>query len=250
MADVVRAGRARWLLPCGSVWEGDTARQESPSWSSLSALAGLDEVALRASCRRRRFARGEVIFHEGDPAGALHLLDRGRVMVRLTTPLGDVATVDVLQPGDAFGEQSLVDGVGERTATVTALEKVETLSLDGASFAALRETHRGVDRFLLMVFAARLRVTSQQLLEALYVPADVRVLRCVCRLATVFSPDGVGDIRMTQQQIASMTGVDRSTVNRVLAEAQRQGVVRIERGRIGILEPAALRRLAQLKPAS
>jgi CRP/FNR family transcriptional regulator, cyclic AMP receptor protein len=233
-----------------AVWEGDATGPACPTWTSLTALAGLDEVALRTSCRRRRYARGEVIFHEGDTAGPLHLLERGCVTVRLTTPMGDVATVDVLQPGDAFGEQSLVDGVGERTATVTALSKVETLTLDRASFAGMRDAHPGVDRFLLMVVTARLRSTSQQLLEALYVNADVRVLRCLCRLSAIFSPLGEEPIRMTQLEIASMTGVDRSTVNRVLANVQRQGVLRLERGRITVLEPTALRRLAQLRPTA
>jgi CRP/FNR family transcriptional regulator, cyclic AMP receptor protein len=231
------------------MWEGDSPVRAGPAWTSLAALACLDEAALRASCRRRRFTRGEVVFHEGDPAGAFHLLDKGRVAVRLTTPIGDVATIDVLQQGDTFGEQSLVDGVRQRTATVTALERVETLSLDPTSFETLRTAHPGVDRFLLMVVSARLHSTSQQLLEALYVAAEVRILRCLCRLSAIFDTDAGQTIPMTQAEIASMTGVTRSTANRLLGQAQTDGLIRVGRGHIAIMNPTVLRHRAQLRNA-
>ena len=114
-----------------------------PDWRSLGASVGLDEATLRAACVPRRYRRGEIVFHEGDSGGALHLIDRGRVAVQLTTPAGDVATLDVLQAGDTFGEQALVDGIGERTATVTALEPVATMSLGRDRFDEMRIQHPG-----------------------------------------------------------------------------------------------------------
>jgi CRP-like cAMP-binding protein len=98
---------------------GATAPVIRPDWRALGDFAGLDERTLRTTCDHRRFGRGAIVFHEGDPAGGLHLIDRGRVAIRLTTPLGDTVTIDVLQAGDTFGEQALVDGLGARTATVS-----------------------------------------------------------------------------------------------------------------------------------
>ena len=170
---------------------GATRVPVRPDWRVLSASAGLDEHELRTACRRRRFARGETVFHEGDPGGSLHLIDIGRVTIRLVTPQGEVAIVDVLQAGDVFGEQALVDDWGERTATVVAMEHVETLALDGRAFDALRSTSVAFDRFLLAVLSGRLRFTSQQLLEARFLPADERVHRCLVRLLDIF--DGGAD---------------------------------------------------------
>lgn len=198
------------------------------------------------SPKRPRFDRGETIFHEGDPAGALHLLDKGRVAVRLTTPLGDVGTIDVLQEGDTFGEQALIDGVGERTATITALEKVEVLALDATSFERLRAAHPMVDRFLLMVVSARLRATSHRLLDALYLPADVRVLGCVARLHVTFGAEPGTPIPLTQADIAAMAGVTRSTANRLLQSAQSDGLLRVSRAHIDVLDDDRLRRVAGL----
>jgi CRP-like cAMP-binding protein len=216
-------------------------------WRALCVHAGVDERELRAACRRRRYARGETIFHEGDPAGALHLLDAGHVAVKLTTPLGDVAIIDVLHPGDAFGEQALVDETDERSATVTAIEKTETLALDRASFAAMRVEHPGVDRFLLVVVSTRLRATSHQLLEARFLPGEQRMYRCVARLAESFAETNNGAIPLTQADIASIAGVTRSTANRLLGEAQRDGVLHIGRSRIEVLDLQLLHRRAGLR---
>jgi CRP-like cAMP-binding protein len=220
--------------------------QDRPDWRALGELAGLELRTLRASCLHKRYHRGEVVFHEGDLGRALHLIDRGRVAVRLTSPLGDVATLDVLHAGDTVGEQALVDGAGVRTATVTAIEPTETLALDRTGFDRLRAEHPGVDHFLAMVLSVRLRSTSQQLLDALYLPADTRVVRCVARMHANFSTDGGDTVPLTQADIASMAGVTRSTANRVLKAAQSKGVLRAGRATLEILDVERLRRLAGL----
>ena len=227
------------------MWEGDVLRVECPTWTDLISMAGLDETVLRTKCRRRRLHRGEVVFHEGDPAGAFHMIDKGRVAIRLTTRAGDVATIDVLHEGDTFGEQAVARPTSACSATVAALEKVETLSLDAAEFEVLRCAHPRIDRFLLMVVSARLRATNQQLLEALYVPADERVPRCVVRLASIFISGSSGCIPLTQHDVATMAGVTRSTVNRLLRQAQRDRLIDVHRSQISVIhEPA------DAKPAS
>lgn len=229
------------------MWEGEISLPILPPWTELSVLAGLDESVLRSTCRRRHFARGEVVFHEGDPAGAVHLVDRGRAAISLTAPTGDVVTVDVLQRGDTFGEQALVDRAAVRSATVTALEKLETLAMDVATAERLRLEHPGIDRFLLTILSARLRATNQQLLEALYLPAEVRVFRCLCRLAAVFESDSRACIPLTQNDIGSMTGISRSTVSRLLRQAQVDGIIVVTRSRLEVRDVATLRRRARLR---
>jgi CRP-like cAMP-binding protein len=187
-----------------------------------------------------------VIFHEGDPAGPLHLVEVGHVAIRLTTVLGDVSIVDVLQPGDSFGERLLIHGDGDRTATAVAVDRVETLTLDAAGFARLAEGRPETTRFLLLVLSDRLRATNQQLLEARYVGADERLYRCLCRLGEQFDAMDDGVIPLTQTDIASMTGVTRSTANRLLRRAERDGLIVTGRGRVEIVDADALRRRAGL----
>src|SRR3712207_4700128 len=89
-----------------------------PEWALLQHLAPEERRRLLAAGRSHHFARREVIFHEGDPGDSLHLVQRGHVAIRVTTPLGDVATFTVVGPGQTFGELALLDESEIRTATV------------------------------------------------------------------------------------------------------------------------------------
>src|SRR5687767_8294789 len=93
-----------------------------------------------SAARRRRFRRGEVVFHEGDPGDTLHLVDKGHFSVRITTPLGDVATLRVHGPGDFFGELAVISPA-PRNATVAALDAAETLTLSAAALSELRSRY-------------------------------------------------------------------------------------------------------------
>ncbi|MDQ1509658.1 MAG: family transcriptional regulator, cyclic receptor protein [Actinomycetota bacterium] len=73
-------------------------------WPLLDTLSEPDRRELLTRARRRRFAHQEVLFHEGDPGDSLHLVSRGHVALRIHTPLGDIATVRIVRPGEFFGE--------------------------------------------------------------------------------------------------------------------------------------------------
>ncbi len=211
-------------------------------WAVLQGLSDKDRAEELRAARRRRFTRNEVVFHEGDPADTAHLLAKGRVSVTITTPLGDKAMLAVLGPGAVFGELALLAEEPVRSATITALEATETLSLSRAQFEGLRREHRTTDRFLVEALASALRDMSQRLLEALYVPADTRIVRRVQQLAAEYS-DGRAEtvIPLTQEALASMAGTARPTANRVLRALESDGLVRVGRGRITVLDAEALR---------
>lgn len=211
-------------------------------WAVLQGLSDKDRTEVLRAARRRRFTRNEVVFHEGDPADTAHLLAKGRVSVTITTPLGDKAMLAVLGPGAVFGELALLAEEPVRSATITALEATETLSLSRAQFEGLRREHRTTDRFLVEALASALRDMSQRLLEALYVPADTRIVRRVQQLAAEYG-DGRAEtvIPLTQEALASMAGTARPTANRVLRALESDGLVRVGRGRITVLDAEALR---------
>ncbi len=201
---------------------------------------------LLAEMRRRRFKRGEVVFHEGDPGDTLHLIEKGHVAIRATTPLGDVATFAVLGPGDVFGDQALLTPSAKRTASAVALEAAETRSLTRDGFEQLRREEPAADRFLVEVLAGQVRRLSAHLLDALYVPAETRIMRRLVELAESFAqPDGTCVIPLTQDDLASITGVSRPTANRLLKAAEADGVLVVGRAHVEILDRAALARKAR-----
>lgn len=194
-----------------------------------------------AAARRRRFAKREVLFHEGDPAASVHLIARGRVAVRISTPLGDVATLDLLRTGDVLGEMALLAPGATRSATALALEPTDTLVIDASTFAAMREQHPSLGEGLIQLLAARVRQLNDRLVEALYVPADVRLLRRVLALA-----EDYGDaITLTQEDLAGLAGATRATVNRVLRREEKSGTVALSRGQLTVLDRVSLARRAR-----
>jgi CRP-like cAMP-binding protein len=199
--------------------------------------------AVWARMRRRRFARGEVLFHEGDPGDALHLIVKGHVTLKASTPRGDRATLRVLGPDDVVGEFAIVSPA-PRSATVTALEPVETMVLERDGFAALRKEQPRVDEFMLEAAISEIRRLSAALLEALYLPVETRVCRRLCELGELFAkPDGIV-VPVGQDDLAQLAGVTRQTVNKVLTKAQSDGLLQIARGRLEILNLDGLARRA------
>jgi CRP/FNR family transcriptional regulator, cyclic AMP receptor protein len=208
------------------------------------ALAALDEESRRrvlSGAHRHRYRRGEVIFHAGDPANSLHLLVAGHVSVRVTTSLGDNAIFAVLSPGATFGELSVLEDGHERSATIEALEPAETLVITVEQLRQVRRMSPAVDAFLLHLLAGYIRRQDARLLEALYVPADKRVLRRLVELARDYGGGRAGTvIPLTQDTVASLAGTTRPTANQALRAAEDAGLVTISRGRIQVDDPAGL----------
>jgi CRP-like cAMP-binding protein len=206
-------------------------------WPLLAELPADDVRHLFAAARRRTFARGEVVFHRDDPADSLHLVVRGRFGARVLTPLGDSVLVDVLGPGQSFGELALLQPDARRSATVEALEAGETRSLYRDDFAQLQREHPGVKDVLLRLLAEQLRRSTDRVVEAHYVDAETRVRRRLLDLAATYA-DGV--VPLTQEDLAAMAGTSRATVNRVLREEAGRGAVSLARGRTTVLDRPAL----------
>ena len=215
-------------------------------WALLAGVPDDEVRELLRVARRRRFARNEVVFHRDDPGDSLHLIQKGRFSLRVATPLGDVATIAVLGPGDSFGEMALLAEEPLRSATVTALEDAETFAVHRAEFEQLRSRHPGVDRILLRFLAGELRRVNERMLEALYVSAEKRTLRRLVELADLYrSADGEIIVTLTQESIAELAGVARPTVNSVLREEEKRGTIALERGRTRIVDLAELERRAR-----
>ena len=190
----------------------------------------------------RRFDHGVVLFHEGEAGRSLHLLMRGRAAVRVTTPDGDTVTLNVIGPGTAFGELALLDPAEMRTATVEAIGAVETLVIQRAAFERLRRSYPSVDRMLVAYLAAQVRRLSERLTEALCIEARTRVLRRILDLHDVFDS---GPVPVTQEEISTMAGTTRPTVNRIMHDLAEAGIVELRRGRFIVVDPAALARAAR-----
>ena len=125
-------------------------------WELFEGVPATELQPVLELARRRTFRRGEIVFHQGDPADSLHLVVRGRFAIARRTARGEDALLAISSSGDVFGELALVSG-RERSATVSALEAGETLCVYRVDFEDLRTRHASVDRVLVTVLARQLQ---------------------------------------------------------------------------------------------
>lgn len=214
-------------------------------WRIFAGLPEEDVRAMLALARRSTYRRGEVVFHRHDPADAMHLITKGRFDVRIATALGDEVALAIWGPGDIFGELAVLTD-RDRTATVTALEPGETLVVRGSEVRRLAHRHPSLDEVLVRVLAERVAFLSERLVEAYTVDAETRVARRVLELARVYGGGAAPVvIPLIQDELAALAGTSRATVNRVLRDAERRGLVELGRGRTILLDPEGMGRLAR-----
>jgi CRP-like cAMP-binding protein len=213
-------------------------------WRLFEGIPGDDVRAVLALARRSTYRKGEVVFHRHDPADSVHLVVKGRFDVRIVTGLGDTVALGIRGPGETFGELAVITE-GERSATVVAVEPGETLVVRGSELRRLARRHPSVDEVFVRLLSERVAVLSERLVEAYTVGAETRVARRVLDLSRVFGGPPPVAIPLIQEDIAALAGTSRATVNRVLRDAERQGIVELQRGRTVVLDEAALARLAR-----
>ena len=198
--------------------------------------------------RHRHFRRNEVIFHQGDPGDALHVITDGAVKILLPSAEGDEAIIATLQPGDFFGELALLDG-RPRSATATTVEPTETLSLPRDVFHELLDKHPELRDALFAALATLLRRITKHVEELHFLDLAGRLAARLSELARQAQPGVTRAIELdwpyTQSDLAAMIGGTRQSVNRLLADLIDDGVVRLEHERLLIADLDALDRRAE-----
>lgn len=206
-----------------------------------------ERASVARRLRRRRFRRDEVIFHEGDPGDALHVVSAGAVKLMVPSVEGEEAILATLAVGDVFGELALLDGQ-PRSASAVAVGATETLSLTRDDFRMLIDRDRVLRDALLAGLAAALRRTTSQVAELHFLDLAGRLAAHLARMARDREPgaDRVTlDWPFTQRELAAMIGGARQSVNRELGAFQAAGLVEMDGDRLIIPSVDALERAAE-----
>jgi CRP/FNR family cyclic AMP-dependent transcriptional regulator len=198
--------------------------------------------------RHRHFRRNEVIFHQGDPGDALHVITSGAVKILLPSPEGEEAIIATLKEGDFFGELALLDGQ-PRSATATAVEPSETLTLPRDVFRELVEKHPELRDALFAALATLLRRITKHVEELHFLDLAGRLAARIAQLARQAEPGATRSIELdwpyTQSDLAAMIGGTRQSVNRLLADLIDGGIVQLEHERLVVTDLDALDRRAE-----
>jgi CRP-like cAMP-binding protein len=214
--------------------------QGSPLFRGL-APATLDRIAALAV--QRGYRRGEIVFSAGDAGDALFGVVSGRIRISTGNADGREIFLNIMEPGDTFGEIALLDG-GTRTATATAMDAAELVSLRREPLFGLLEKEPKATLELLRLCGERLRWTSGLLEDAALLDAPARLAKRLLSLSELHGEDGDSgrSVRISQEELANFLGVSRQAVNEQLQAWKANGWIALGRGTVTVRDAAGLKR--------
>lgn len=194
----------------------------------------------------RRFQPDAEIFAKGDLGNALYIVLMGRVCIYSGSSEGEEAILNILEPGEMFGEIALLDG-GPRTASARAMNSVDLLQIHREHFVPFLHNHPELGVSMLPVLCARIRMNVDFIEDAAFLHLPARLAKRLLGLAEVHGkpdPQGVRlAFKLSQQDLAHMIGATREHVNKELGLWRERGLIAVEDGVIVICQPENLRAL-------
>jgi CRP/FNR family transcriptional regulator, cyclic AMP receptor protein len=213
----------------------------------LGQLAPADLDKLVSYARVVRYRADDNIFLKGSPGSGMMAVISGRVKITAPSPDGKEVILNLINPGEIFGEIALLDGK-ERTADAVALTDCELLVLERRDFLPFLHARPELCVRLLAILCERLRRTSEQVEEILFLELPGRFARTLLRLTQSHGEKSAGGTRITlplsQREFGEMVGISREGINKQLHAWQREGWITLDKGEIVIRNMAALRRAA------
>ena len=213
----------------------------------FSNLLPADLDPLTGKLRRHGYHRGEVIFHQDDPADRMYIILEGRVRISITSEDGREKDIALLQQGDCFGEMALLDG-SNRSATATSVDSSQTVTLYRQDFMDFLKHHPKVIAKTTTLLTRRLRSVNQMLGDMAFLDVPTRLAQQLLERSEANTGEGQGDdslqVLMGQDELARLVGASRETISRTLNSYRRLGILSISHRRITITDRAALERMA------
>ncbi len=214
----------------------------------FAALDGATADRLMDSMSPHRLARGDVVFHEGDPGDSLYVITRGKVKLSRASSDGRESLLSVLGPGEMFGELSLFDP-GPRLTTAYVVSDTEFISLGNDALRAFLGRHPEVAMQMLAGLAHRLRKTNEGLSDLVFTDVPGRVAKALLDLSDRFGRRSDAGLvvahDLTQEELAQLVGASRETVNKALADFAQRGWVTLGAKAVTLMDVDRLRRRAR-----
>lgn len=189
--------------------------------------------------------RGATLFSKGDPGNSLYAVISGTVKMSISSPDGRNAILNIIGPGEIFGEIALLDG-RERSADAIANSNCELFVIDRREFIPFVKGQPTLAMKFIELLCERLRWTSDQVEQIILQNLPGRLASALLRLSEKqkSAPQG-RTIAITQQEISEMVGMTRESINKQLRAWAAREWVRLEHGAIVVLNAEMLRELAE-----
>lgn len=190
-----------------------------------------------------RYARGEVLFWQGEPCAGLHIIRQGSVKLFKVSQQGRELIVKIFEDGESFNEVPVFD-FGSNPVNAAALEDSEIWVVEAAGIRGAIEKHPEMCKAVIANLSQNLRMLVKVVEELSFFQVTNRLARLISQLPAE-QLVGQGSAHLTQDQIAARLGTVREVVARSLRELERSGAIRVDRRQIQVMDETLLKQWAQ-----
>jgi len=214
--------------------------------SLFRGLAGALHERIAALAVRRAYDEGAIIFMRGDPGDSLCGVVSGRVRISVSRPGGKEIFLNMICPGETFGEIALLDGE-PRTATATAIVRTELFVVPREQFLRVLGGEPQLAAHLIQLLCRRVRWTAQLMEDSALLTVPARVAKRLLSLARLQGRQTAGGpkLSISQEELAQFLGLSRQIVNKHLQGWKAKGWILAGRGSLTIANLPALERLTR-----
>jgi CRP/FNR family cyclic AMP-dependent transcriptional regulator len=201
-----------------------TSPSHQPSHSSFNAKAFLGQAGTGKVIRK--YQKNEEIFTQGEIAGTVFYIQKGRVKVTVLSELGKEAVIGILAEGHFFGERCL-DGTTLRTATARAMEECLLTSIAKATMTTALDTEPTFSALFVAYLLSRKSRIEDDLIDQLFNSSERRLARLLLLLADFGKEGGAqsASVRLSQEMLAEMIGTTRSRVSFFMNKFRKKGFI-------------------------
>ena len=216
----------------------------------LTDLPDRLSAALLAGAAQRHLGTDEILFLSGDPGDGFYRVEEGLLKISIASATGAERILAILGPGAIVGDLAIIDGK-PRSASVSALRDCKLQFVSRKNFDAFAAKNPEIYHYLAKVLAARLRDTDAIVAAGSFLPLKGRVARALLELAEGFGQN-VGGKRVvirqkvSQTDLASMAGIARENVSRIMNDWMREKTVTRLSGYYCLEDPAKLEHASEI----
>ncbi|MEN8191501.1 MAG: Crp/Fnr family transcriptional regulator [Bacteroidota bacterium] len=191
--------------------------------------------------------KSQPIYFAQDPSNSIFFLKKGRVKLTRTSPDGKEMIIALINPGDVFGEMSIVED-SQRTDYAITMDESLICAISKNDFRDFIEKNPSLNLKLTKLIGFRMRKYTERIEGLVFKDAYQRVVSFLINLAED-QGKRIGDeifIKpfLKHQDIASLTACSRQTVNSILTKLREDGLIDFDRRKLIIKDKNSLQKMA------
>lgn len=210
----------------------------------FARLSEGDLAILAEHLHRRTYHKNTILFDKGSSAQTLYLIESGRVRVFIPGETGEELSINVYGAGDVVGELFILDGL-PRCASAMTMQDTVALTLDREDLRRCVAASPGIAFAIMEVLSTRLRAATEYTESLAFLDVYGRVASRLLELADRSGGESGGtgiEMGLTQEELATLVGATRRSVSKAVGTFQEQGLIKLGRGKMTILDRAGLAR--------